>query len=95
MIDVIEHGERKSQQSCKSSPRRCGGLGDVLSGVIAALLSMSNINYLASDEEEVIFLLKASCFLVRKSSALAFDLKSRAMSALDVVSFLSRVFDEM
>jgi len=33
MIDVITNGERTFLVTEKSSPKRCGGIGDILSGL--------------------------------------------------------------
>lgn len=75
-------------------PRRCGGIGDVLSGVIAAIISMSgNIPVIQSqDFVQCIFL---SGKLVRLASKLSFEKRKRSMSAIDVIENLSIAFEQI
>lgn len=75
-------------------PRRCGGIGDVLSGVIAAIISMSgNIPVIQSqDFVQCIFL---SGKLVRLASKLSFEKRKRSMSAIDVIENLSMAFEQI
>jgi ATP-dependent NAD(P)H-hydrate dehydratase len=80
-----------SEQGC---PRRCGGIGDVLSGAIAAIISMQG------DRAEIIpdDLIQCSLLggkLVRLASRLVFEKKKRSMSALDVIENLSTAFEQI
>ena len=80
-----------NDQGC---PRRCGGIGDVLSGTIAAIISMhGNISSLSdADFIQCIFL---SGKLVRLASKTAFERKKRSMSAVDVIENLSVAFEQI
>ena len=76
------------------APRRCGGLGDVLSGVISACISMSgDINHI--DEIRIKDSILFSGELLRKTSRNAFLQRSRAMSATDVINNLHLFFDDI
>lgn len=90
---LIKHGARYEIDGFKS-PRRCGGLGDVLSGVIAALISMSADIQAANDirlENAILF----AGELVRRSSQMAFQNRSRSMTASDVINNIHICFDKM
>lgn len=75
-------------------PRRCGGLGDVLSGVIAAIISMNGdiTSILTDDFINCIFF---GGKLVRLASKLAFGEKRRSMSALDVIENIGPAFEQI
>lgn len=78
----------------QGSPRRCGGIGDVLSGVIAAIISM-NGNTFSIDTNEIIMCLKFGGQIVRRSSKIAFEKKRRSMSAIDVIENLGISFEQI
>lgn len=92
--DVLLWQDKKMSCTTEGTPRRCGGLGDVLSGVIAAIISMlcTLKNY---DSDDINYCILFAGELVRKASRLAYEQKSRGMSALDVIANLPQCFDEM
>lgn len=76
------------------APRRCGGIGDILSGVIAALFSMcGNSDSLSFDEQ--IQCLALSGKIVRRATRLAFESKGRSMSALDIIWNIGSAFEQV
>lgn len=80
-----------NEQGC---PRRCGGIGDVLSGAIAAVISMQNDFSIISQGD----LIQCSFLggkLVRLASRLAFEKKNRSMSAIDVIENLGMAFEQI
>lgn len=78
----------------EGTPRRCGGLGDVLSGVIAAIISM-HFTLKDYDNDYLNYCILFAGELVRKASRLAYEQKSRGMSALDVIANIPHCFDDM
>lgn len=77
----------------EGAPRRCGGIGDILGGVLASIISMhgdpKDMNY-----HEIIDCLVLGGKIVRKATKMAFTVKSRAMSALDVIEQLGYSFEQ-
>lgn len=65
-------------------PRRCGGLGDILCGVIAALISMNDKRSVDS-YSELFICLSLSGKILREACIMAFNQKGRSMSAIDVI----------
>lgn len=78
----------------EGAPRRCGGIGDILGGVIASIISMhggtEDMNY-----HEISDCLVLSGRIVRKATKLAFSVKRRSMSALDVIEQLGYSFEQI
>lgn len=92
--DVISSKLGSFELNDSGTPRRCGGLGDVLVGVISSIISMledtNNIKF-----EEIIHCLIISGKIVRKASEHAFLQKRRSMSALDVVKNIGESFEKI
>lgn len=92
--DTLLWKEEKINCSVAGAPRRCGGLGDVLSGVIAAVISMHcDINTI--NDVNINDCIMFAGELIRKASRLAFEQRSRGMSATDVIANIPKSFDEM
>ena len=79
-------------QDLEGTSRRCGGIGDVLSGVIAAVISMSG-DVKKLTQSRLIESLTFAGELVRRASESAYGQKHRAMSALDVINNIHDNFD--
>ncbi|KAI8873662.1 Ribokinase-like protein [Ramicandelaber brevisporus] len=86
------------------SLRRCGGLGDILSGFVAAFMSWGH-QYLAgkwttrdgskiSESEMPLLAATASSYLARKCAARAFEVKGRSMLADDVHEHIQTVIEQ-
>jgi len=91
-----------SLSDIEGSPRRCGGQGDVLSGMMGtfvnwALMKDSPVN--SANEEPVIapLMLAAygACALIRECSKACFDAKKRSMVGFDLVEFIGPTFNQM
>ena len=61
----------------KGSEKRCGGQGDILSGVLATALSL--------DCEDIMESCRSACELTRSASALAFSIKGYGLITGDVI----------
>lgn len=90
-IDTIIHKNEKLFIDAFGAPRSCGGIGDVLSGVIAAIISMNGVSSIISTSE-LFICLNIAGRIVRKASALAFNVKGRSMSAVDVIENIGSSF---
>ena len=89
---------RRVKISKGNSPRRCGGLGDILAGTLAVFQHWFNLLQTDSQDQDNLMRLKAceaSCILVRLASLKAYYEKGRGMTAPDVVEILSKVIQEI
>lgn len=78
------------------SPKRSAGQGDVLCGVLAALLAMSRPPEEGVREPGRIFgAMHAACVLTRRSAALAFDKKKRSVGAQDLLDALGEAGEKV
>lgn len=93
-VDTINVADLVDTCDVEGTPRRCGGLGDVLSGVISAIISMHG-NISEYNSQSLLELLKIAGAIVRGASKIAFETKKRGMSALDVIESIPRVFDSI
>lgn len=92
--DEIKNKSYVMKINDRGSPRRCGGLGDVLSGIIAAIISMCGETFLL-ESDEIIQCLIHSGKIARLASNLAFEKKKRTMSAIDVIENLGISFEQI
>lgn len=67
------------------SEKRCGGLGDILCGILAILL--------VRNSEDVLQCMETACRLLRKASHLAFIKKKRGLMARDVIEKIEDAFE--
>lgn len=74
----------------EGAPKRPGGLGDILSGSLAAVLSWTTVKGGSSQEA-----CRAAAFLVRRACAAAFKKHKRSMVAPDVLAELGPCFEAL
>jgi ATP-dependent NAD(P)H-hydrate dehydratase len=67
--------------------RRCGGLGDILTGILAALLSLLGDK---RTEEDVFTCISVSCKILRESGRLAYEKKGNSVITRDVIEFIQK-----
>jgi len=89
--DQICSTDRKRLEcSEEGAPRRPGGLGDVLAGTTAILITWSALR-----GKDMALACQAACVIVRKACRGAFAKNKRAMVATDVLDELGAVFEEL
>lgn len=87
----------------RGAPKRCGGQGDILSGVLAVFLMWarrteeSNLtdgsaDYIASKYADYIAAVAAACYLVKASARAAYVELGRSMQAEDVLARVASQF---
>lgn len=79
IVDIISNGEVSILSSGFSSPRRCGGQGDVLAGLAATWYSWSGDPLLSA---------YAASYLLRKIAESTFEKKGRGMLVTDIIDQL-------
>ena len=96
--DII--GNTSTILQCKSegSFRRCGGQGDMLSGVLSTFVSwvavrrLNNISHIMEKYTDNILAGYSACIITRACNNAAFQLKARSMLTTDMISEFSRVY---
>ena len=89
-FDYITSGSSSLCCSALGSPKRVGGLGDVLAGTLSLLLAWSQVK---GGKEDFLKVLHSGCVLVRVASRLTFEQHSRAMTAADVLQHVGPAFE--
>lgn len=88
-IDIITNGEKVVCVSTPGSQKRCGGQGDVLSGLIATLCHNANRNSIDLLEATV-----CASMLLRRCAYVAFCKKGRSLTTPDIIKVLPGVLSE-
>lgn len=82
--DVIAFNNESHTVSVRGSEKRCGGQGDVLSGVLASALSIGH-------GENIVSACVSACTLVREASCMAFSMKGFGLMTSDIIEVLPDV----
>jgi ATP-dependent NAD(P)H-hydrate dehydratase len=98
ITDKITNGEQTIECNEEGSPRRCGGQGDLLAGVLAAFVSWTTLySRNESKPSPLSPLLLASygaCFVSRKSSKTAFLKHFRSTTTPNIIEEIGPVFQK-
>lgn len=70
-VDVITNGRKAFLIYQPGSPKRCGGIGDVLSG-LTGLYAFWARNHLKEEENDLLYGCILAAIITRKASELAF-----------------------
>lgn len=79
----------------EGAPRRPGGLGDFLSGILAVLFAWTALKRQTPDVNDMLRMCQAACILVRKATLAAYAKKKRSMVAPDVLEEVGPIFEMM
>ena len=97
-FEIITNGKDAFYVNMKSSLKRCGGIGDVLSGNVA-LFAYYGLEYHKQTETDLQHSLMYSCIgaslLTKLASHLAFEEKKRSLTAPFVALKLSDAFQQI
>ena len=97
-VDVISDGASTIAVDEASSPRRCGGLGDLLSGSLGVLWVYAHRaegQFVHAGAPPRLWAAYGACVAARRSGAAAFAAKRRAMTAPDALAQLGAAFEGM
>ncbi|KAL7721734.1 ATP-dependent (S)-NAD(P)H-hydrate dehydratase [Entamoeba marina] len=89
--DIISNGYYTATVLQEGSPRRCGGIGDLLSGSVATFLAWSVLKN--KGDEGIICSCVAACSLVKRSCQITFGDRKRGMIASDIIKNIPDAFD--
>lgn len=101
-IDVISNGKIAVYCSSQGALRRCGGQGDVLTGVIGSFLAWSSIREAKSNESKrddhslpgEVIAGYAGCLFVRQSAHNVFQRHGRSMLASHLVDEMEHIIEQ-
>jgi len=95
-IDVISNGRHVLHCNVKGSPRRSGGIGDILSGVMGTILAWTHRRPdTMSEETAQLWAAKSACTIVRLSARAAFQDRKRATTSPDILQHIGDVFENV
>eukprot|EP00033_Pygsuia_biforma_P003768 GCRY01004127.1.p1 GENE.GCRY01004127.1~~GCRY01004127.1.p1 ORF type:complete len:323 (+),score=51.53 GCRY01004127.1:135-1103(+) len=100
-VDVITDGTEVVICSEEGSPRRCGGQGDILSGVMGLFFSWvqapatGNNSGPTPSVPPVLLAAHTACSLTRRCSRLAFAAKKRGMVCSDMLAYVAEAFEAL
>ena len=86
LIDIITDGKIVALVKTEGSLKRCGGIGDILDGVLSGFTSMSNSNNSnVINKNYLVYTCICASHFVKHSSYLAYKNKGLSMTSLDVL----------
>lgn len=86
-LDRIEFKDSKTFVFNESSMKRCGGQGDLLTGILATALSHCSGNFIDA--------CISSCEMIREASRCAFELKEYSLMTSDIIDVLPTILRKM
>ncbi|RNA42262.1 ATP-dependent (S)-NAD(P)H-hydrate dehydratase isoform X2 [Brachionus plicatilis] len=103
-VDIISDGKTMVYNEVQGSLKRCGGIGDLMTGTLSLFFhwcNVSNVNFFEEIEKKselehpnIIAAYTASVF-TRRCSQMAFDKYHRSVMAADIIAEISDSFYEM
>ena len=89
-VDIICNGHQIMCVGTPGSQKRCGGQGDILSGVIGTTIANARRNNC-----EILPALALAATIVRKSGNIAFNKNQRGLAAPDIIKALPKALTEI
>ena len=98
LTDLISDGNNVMGCSVEGSPKRCGGVGDLLAGSIGVIAGWAyEYNRNATREwtkgGPLMWSARSAAVIVKKASVLTFEVKKRATTAPDILENLGTAFE--
>jgi ATP-dependent NAD(P)H-hydrate dehydratase len=84
-FDIITDGNIVYLVNNKGSLKRCGGIGDVLSGIIGSLAGMMKKNFDNINNNDLLEMCALSCYLCRELSCVSFNKYSYSLTTPDII----------
>jgi ATP-dependent NAD(P)H-hydrate dehydratase len=89
-IDLITDGAEAVYCSTDGSRKRCGGIGDILSGTIGTF-SQYSMRETQLTANRLLDSCAMACYVTRRASKIAFDERGHSLIATDIIEKLSKV----
>ena len=93
--DMISNGHYTEDCHAGGSPRRCGGQGDILAGMLATFLHWSYSKESCKEPGPSIIAGWGACRLVRGCSEQGFNMEGRSLTASDIVKQIHSEFTRL
>jgi ATP-dependent NAD(P)H-hydrate dehydratase len=99
IIDIISDGITSYYVSIEGSDKRCGGQGDIFSGVLGTFVKFqNNLTSIQSESERAILSVVAASIVTRSSARRGFLKKKIGLTSPDILEeipyFLAEVYDD-
>ena len=97
-VDIISDGRDVLLNDAEGMPKRCGGIGDLLSGAIGTFTYWCNTNKDATNnlnQNSNMIACYAAGVLIKECSKFAFTKYHRAVLAVDIIEQIAEIFYEM
>lgn len=99
IIDIISDGITSYYVSIDGSDKRCGGQGDIFSGVISTFVKFqNNLSCIQSESERTILSVVAASIVTRSSARRGYLKKKIGLTSPDILEeipyFLAEVYDD-
>ena len=90
MVDVISDGERTFYVAIEGGLKRCGGQGDVLTGVLGSFVNFeSNLKeYVENDPDRMLLTAACASIVCRRASSIAYREKRISLVTPDILEKL-------
>ena len=97
--DIISNGNQLVFNDMEGSLKRCGGIGDILTGTIGTFSYWSTLNKKETVNENEISDYMIACYaasvFVKECSRIAFEKFHRSILAVDIIEQIAQTFYEM
>lgn len=96
-IDLITNGKKVYLVNTQGSLKRCGGIGDVLSGLTSLYTFWGKSlidNEIIEEDQKIIYGCLLSSYITRKASFKAYDKYKFALTAPNVIEKIGESFNE-
>jgi ATP-dependent NAD(P)H-hydrate dehydratase len=98
-FDIISNGNQVIFNDMDGSLKRCGGIGDILTGTIGTFSYWCNMNVNDSLNENEVSHNMIACYIasvfVKECSRIAFEKFHRSVLAVDIIEQIAQTFYEM
>jgi ATP-dependent NAD(P)H-hydrate dehydratase len=98
-VDIISNGQEVISNDVEGSLKRCGGIGDLLTGTLGTFAYWTDSNQQtednASQKQATILAAYSASLFIKECSRVAFNKFHRATLAVDVIDQIPSVFYDM
>lgn len=85
LIDIITDGKVVILVGTEGSPKRCGGIGDILDGVLAAYVSLMKNNEEEISRDSLLKCCAAACYFTKYAATRSFEKANLSLTACDIL----------
>jgi len=94
-VDIISNGQETLSNEAEGSLKRCGGIGDLLTGTLGTFAYWTDSSQQTEHNESTILAAYSASVFIKECSRVAFTKFHRATLAVDVIDQIPTVFYDM